>query len=146
MCLYLNPTYHRLDEEEKPFEAKKNILVYKLLAYDGIGHKTPVRNYPIQFENNKCECITKLGKPRCLLFGSVLYLEVSKGFHARIEEYTKVLSSSYYAIIPKGSHFYIGDDNDIVSDKLIIYKEEPWWFLFKKPISVQNYIEKYIQK
>lgn len=150
MCLIINCTYHPQIGFNVPdaLKANEDILVYKLLFYlKNKEYITSVRGYSIKFKFNKFVYNTRLRtKYLYSIFGSLVGYSVQDGLHAYIKSPVKISSEFHYAIIPKGSHFYIGENNDIVSDQLIIYKRKPWWFIFKKPISVDNYIEKYIQK
>lgn len=116
MCLIIDKTKHKkLFGFYLPKIAKKDISVYKVLYYSDNSIYTPHQHCHIKFHKNKA------------ILGSILIPyngKVSKGIHAFREE-IPLYSRSYKihkAIIPKGSLYYIGVNNDIVSTKLIIFE------------------------
>lgn len=143
MCLVVDLNlYQDVSLLPTPLKAEENICVYKMLVRRNNKQcRTYPLNYLINFKRNKfyykskLECFLRNNKP-----------VVEKGLHSTRLNCSFLWVDPYYAIIPKGANFYIGTSSDIVSDQLIIYKKKPWRFIFKKPISVENYIEKYIQK
>ena len=62
---------------------------------------------------------------------------VEEGIHSYVEK--RFTPGMHYAIIPKGTKFFIGCGGDVVSEKLIIYKKKP---LFFKCCNMQEYIAK----
>ena len=62
---------------------------------------------------------------------------VENGIHSYVEK--RFTTGMHYAIIPKGTKFFIGCEGDVVSEKLIIYKRKP---LFFKRCNMQEYIAK----
>lgn len=126
MCLCKSIIHNK--DYSKPFIAEKDIIVYKALGnYYCFGIKhfyTPFMNYPIVFVDGKC------------IISSVLQTNsspyVRNGVHACVNENlikitieffseTKKITK-HWAIIPKGSKYYFGADEDIVSNELIVFK------------------------
>lgn len=104
--------------------AKTDILVYKCLDFDGDIYCTPFRYMPVEFNNGRVELkseLIKIGKD-CVEIGIHSYfnkndaITISRSFHANSG------TSMHYAIIPKGSRYYVGKVNDIASTKLIIFR------------------------
>lgn len=124
MCLKLSNQF-RTDE---PLVAKKDILVYKLLDYsEETGHYcTPFQYRGVYFENGSV-CMTSdivLDKNRNVNIGLHAYFTIDAAkFVVRMFDETDV----YFAVIPKGSKFYLGTENDIVSNNLIIFKTEYYY-------------------
>lgn len=58
--------------------------------------------------------------------------EVLKGFHA-YTEHILMYNQNYihYAIIPKGAEYCVGLDGDIVSNQIIVFKDETQYLLSK---------------
>lgn len=112
MCLIINSIHYNRRNKIKPFEARKDILVYKRLIVSDYGQLiTPYRCYPINFKDGVCELQAEFG---------IWRNEVSQGIHAYTAPDTR--QCGYYnAVIPKGTKFFIGWCNDIVAEKLIIY-------------------------
>lgn len=129
MCLYT--------EQIKPKVAEKDIVVYKVLNHNMLSPYYGL-SYPLNRKiTSKLLCYDHEWSPRTPIFN------IEEGLHA----YTKrrvayarqhdlniltkesVVYSVYKAIIPKGSKYYIGLDNDIASDALIV-KRKLWFNLF----------------
>ena len=140
MCLYINTKVHKKQKGEKfpaPFIADENILVFKFLIKQWVEKKcwylTPYQTKIITFnENNYCLVKSDLIDIFCP-FGiqfsqSVLdnkrFYKVFEGIHSYYEDNADDWGEKHYAIIPKGTKFYIGDSGDIVSQKLIIFKNQ----------------------
>lgn len=131
MCLY---TYQR-----KPKLALKDIVVYKVLNKE---LKSPI----MYWYKYILDTIHVSGMSHTFVFncydGRPLF-SVEKGLHSfrnksaahtlckNLNEYRgrRYRFYIYKAIIPMGSYYYVGDDNDIVSDRLII-KRKLWLNLF----------------
>lgn len=117
MCLIIDSTKHKkLFGFYLPKIAKEDIPVYKMLYYSDSIIYTPNQWYPIKFYKNKAilrSILTQRGR------------KILKGIHAYRKDIV-VLEGSYHkmhkAIIPKGSLYYIGENIDIVSTKLIIFE------------------------
>ena len=140
MCLIVDLKFHQFHSGlPVPLKAEEDILVYKYLIIRYGRYRTYPRAYLIDFRGNKFHYKSRLECHQP--FANYI---VEKGLHTVVNNDGVPSFESYYAIIPKGSNFYIGKEGDIASDQLIIYKRKPWWFIFKKPISVKDYIKKYI--
>lgn len=135
MCL-VKSIIHKKDYSKR-FIAEKDIIVYKALDHcDTFGNKcicTPYMYYPIVFVNGKC------------IISSVLTTSdspyVSVGVHAfRTEErikrtcdfFPETKMTKHWAIIPKGSKYYIGQEEDIVTNKLIVFKTREEFRKYRK--------------
>lgn len=130
MCLYT--------KQIKPKVAEKDIVVYKILDYN-MGSPYYGLLYHL---NRKITSDLQIYDSRRFL-GTQL-LNVEEGLHSftkRIVAYltqrylniyykkSGITYSTYKAIIPKGSKYYIGLNNDIASDALIV-KRKLWFNLF----------------
>ena len=118
MCLIIDSTKHKkLFGFYLPKIAWKDIPVYKTLSHYNSGKiKTPYQSHPVIFHKKKA------------VLRSILIPyneEVSKGIHAYIKNTVSYPSHCklHKAIIPKGSLYYIGKYDEIVSTKLIIFKD-----------------------
>ena len=120
----------------KPFVAEKDIIVYKALDHcDIYGTKkicTPYQNYSINFVDGKCVMASKMGKNK---------YNVDVGIHSYITEerikktcdfFPETKMTKHWAVIPKGSEYFIGDREDIVSNNLIIFKSREHFRKYKK--------------
>ena len=125
MCL-IKSIIHK-NNYSKPFIAEKDIIVYKALDHcDTFGNKcicTPYMYYPIVFVNGKC-IISSV-----LLTNSKPYVDF--GVHAFVNEekikstcdfFPETKMTKHWAIIPKGSEYYLGQEEDIVTNELIVFK------------------------
>ena len=118
MCLVIDPTKHKkLFGFYLPKIAWKDIPVYKELHHSCSGWiKTPWRNYPVTFHENKAVLKSTFTQ---------YYDEIHEGIHAYRKEISTLRNCKIHkAIIPKGSLYYIGIRNDIVSTKLIIFEND----------------------
>ena len=150
MCLYINQNYHKKQKGEKfpaPFIADENILVSKKLEKKWVGkhywYYTPYQEKLITFnENGYCLVESDLIDTFCPFgiecvvntYYDTTYYKVYEGIHSynnkiEDEEFWKIY---HYAIIPKGGLYYIGIWGDIVSDKLIIFKNQKAFEDYKK--------------
>ena len=139
MCLYINTTFHK---KEKAIVAEQSILVYKVLeryvgkGYDNRYH-TPYQGKPINFcdegDNMFFYKTTRMVKSVPSEFNSNKC--ITKGIHAFSDKNTAIAEvnsydervyrmSLHYAVIPKGSKFFIGEDGDIVSTNLVVFKRK----------------------
>jgi hypothetical protein len=88
------------------------------------GNYVYTSNYDAIWENGSVLSVSGYKFPEENIVSTTAY--VFKGIHA----YLKLPAVSEYiyevkrAIIPKGAHYFIGDDGDIVADKMIIYDNE----------------------
>ena len=126
MCL-TKSTIHRKNYS-KPFVAEKDIIVYKALDHrDSLTRKktlcTPFRYHPISFTDGKCvmagnlECENKI----CVNIGFHSYVN-EKEVKRVCEGFPETKMTKHWAIIPKDSKYFLGEDGYIVSNKLIIFK------------------------
>ena len=157
MCLVTSTFYHKKDSNRnvKCFVAKEDILVYKCLDCIDGEYSTPSQYMPIVFTKgkyvyNKIRMSQKIG---CGIRENAL---VSKGIHAYstrdkaiklIKDFRKTNGTSmHYAVIPKGSNFYIGNDDDVVSNNLIVYREKRCFDrYYPNIIDFKQYIDKYLK-
>ena len=121
-----------------PFIAKNNIVIYKALDTKKLDNTkdicTPFMYFPIIFDNGKC--IMK--ESSMDINGEFAH----KGIHAYTSEekceitcrffYHGTGTKKFWAVIPKGSKYFIGKDEDIVSDNLIIFKNREEFRKYKK--------------
>jgi hypothetical protein len=119
MCLVIDITRHKkLFGFYLPKIAKEDIPVYKELYHYRSGRiDTPFQYYPVIFHEKKAVL-----KSIFTQHNGGIY----KGIHAyrgnviwNMKDY-----ETHKAVIPKGSLYYIGICNDIVSTKLIIFEND----------------------
>ena len=124
MCLRIDSFYHK---DYEPLTYNKNIEVIKCLHRTNNNFYTPCFNYPVQFHHGKAELTTSRFSRSSSSYYSIVNVE--QGIHSfRSHVYfNKKLLLTFKAIIPKGTLFYIGKDADMVSLKLIIFKN---WFAY----------------
>lgn len=157
MCLIASKFYHKEDNNRnvKCFVAKEDILVYKCLDCNDGEYCTPFQYMPIVFTKgkyvyNKVKMSQKIGcgirKNALVSQGIHAYrtrdkaINVSKGFHGTNGTYM------HYAVIPKGSNFYIGDNADVVSNNLIVYREKRCFDrYYPSIIDFKQYMDKYLK-
>lgn len=136
MCL-VKSDIHK-NNWDNPFIAQNNIVVYKALdtkTYNGVKNIcTPYRYLPIVFFDGKCV----MNESNMDIYGEF----INKGIHAyTTEERCKITcnmfhdetgTKKFWAVIPKGSRFFVGNGDDIVSDNLIIFKTREEFRKYKK--------------
>ena len=125
MCLTTN--------QSKPFIALHDIKCYKTLKHcTTTMYETPFVYSIILFKNGVCI-------QQCDKFGiSCNYFHINEwyifeGIHSLVYN-PRHLYFPYYskiAIIPKGTQYYVGDANDLVSLKLIIFKNRFRYWIYK---------------
>ena len=122
MCLRIDSFYH---EDYEPLTYNKNIKVIKCLHRFNNNFYTPFCKYPVQFHQGKAELITSEFS-RSYYFSNI---NVEQGIHSFRSHiyFNKKCYLTFKAIIPKETPFYIGKDADMVSLKLIIFKN---WFAY----------------
>ena len=133
MCLCVYTAKHLINNSLVPKIADTDILVYKLLSLSSNGNiYTPYQGYRIDFkEGTFVYPQTKIGKLNGISF-FVPYID--EGIHSCFSKnaITRIFNvrlysnydNIYYAIIPKGSEYYIGMDGDIVSNNLIVFENK----------------------
>ena len=150
MCLTIDRNIHVKRDGNKipfPFIADEDILVTKMLnpvsKYWLFGRKrakTPIMGYEVLFDRNGT----------ATLFATFAYdwadknryVYVDRGIHAytgvgeksynnicKMMEYNNI---EYRAIIPKGTRYYIGDDGDVVAEKMTIFVNSPAYIKYLK--------------
>ena len=136
MCLRINITFHK---KEKLIVAERSILVYKVLEryfgkeYNNKYH-TPFIGKSINFNPDDGMYFYKNTQIKKELFGSDEHKQklITNGIHSFTDKQFAIdychnslyRQSMHYAIIPKGSNFYIGCDGDIVSTNLVVFKRK----------------------
>jgi len=160
MCLSVNLDYHKV-KNNKPIAlvAKQSILVYKVLEIEDKHYRTPYEYMAINFDDEYGMFFYKT--TRFSIDGHKCTYFVSKGIHSYIDfdeaNYTNARlknlcdsnSNIYYAIIPKGSKFYIGRYfEDIVSSNLVVFKNKTKYnknkkYFGDKPIEFSEYLKKF---
>lgn len=169
MCLSVNLGFHKV-KNNKPIAlvAKQSILVYKVLEVKNKHYYTP---YMLKFANFDDEYgmffykTTRFSIDRVRFFDQGReYREylVARGIHSHIDlakanctiSYLKILCdlnaipNIHYAIIPKGSKFYIGTEGDIVSSNLVVFENEAKYnenkeYFGDEPIEFSEYFKKF---
>ena len=136
MCLKKSDIHN--NNWSNPFITKNNIVVYKALDTKRLDDtkciRTPFMYLPIVFDNGKCV----MNEPNMDIYGEF----ARKGIHAyTTEERCKKTchffnkgtgTKKFWAVIPKGSKYFVGKDDDIISDNLIIFKNREEFRKYKK--------------
>ena len=122
MCLFINKCHYVNDYDVKPYVADKDLIVCKLLIKRIFKFYTPVVYDRVKL-NKPFICDTEVMiVQQDPLRGTFPY--VSHGIHAYITKRGLIFSDNTvqrFAIIPKGTKYYVGTDDDVVSDQLIIF-------------------------
>lgn len=129
MCLTINKQVH---PNYEPMTAEKDLVVYKILRSK---RTTPFMGFPVKFIFGKARLKAEFEINFFYnQFSEETFRTVYKGIHAyltfqKCEDYIRLFSYTsdnftiHKAIIPKGTNYFIGIHNDIVSEKMIIYKK-----------------------
>ena len=158
MCLSVNLNFHKV-KNDKPIAlvAKQSILVYKVLEIEGKHYYTPFISKGINFDNEYGMFFYKTTK-FSIDRDDQHHYDVLRGIHSCIDfdkancisGYFKIfgVSNIHYAIIPKGSKFYIGSDCDIVSSNLVVFENEAKYnenkeYFGDEPIEFSEYWKKF---
>lgn len=159
MCLRIDTHIHKKNGKIKSLVAEQDILVYKVLISDGKHFCTPIRHYPIKFDNKGTYFydVKKFG-----YCGSIKEnnLEVSRGIHSYSTIFDAYHASRFkmhkvhYAIIPKGSRFFINIEsftNEIASNNLVVFSDSECYHDYHMklgitPIELYEYSLKYLYK
>ena len=126
MCLKVDRTKHWFPYMAGPKKAKRNLLVWKALRdrprtsfeEEWIKHfpASPYHQEPYTFGVIKTSKLT------------LEYLrgyEVNEGLHTLDNKFSLEWApefSRFPAIIPKGSKYFLGAEEDVVSDSLVVFK------------------------
>ena len=157
MCLVISRFYHKKDNNPnvKCFVAKEDILVYKCLDCNDGEYSTPFQYMPIVFTKGKY-VYNKVKMSKKMYCGIRKNAIVSEGIHAystrdkaiKVAKDFRKSNGTYmhYAVIPKGSNFYIGSHDDVVSNNLIVYREKRCFDRhYPSIIDFKQYIDKYLK-
>lgn len=142
MCLTVSRFWHR-GKIPKPKIAKRNIHVYKALAIYTTTYVTPFQRRAVIFKNKICNLKAELG----LEGQSDRLFYVSTGIHScrTTRKAIRVLDDSFiepthysikHAIIPKGSEYFIGAENDLVSNNLLIFETKEAYKAYRKKLLI----------
>lgn len=155
MCLIISKVYHKKDKSNmiKCLVAQEDILVYKRLDCTNGEYCTPFQYMPIIFTKGKY-AYNKVNMPKSKYYWNDT---IKVGIHAYTTKNAAITisnafyynsgTSMRYAIIPKGSKFYIGTDEDIVSNNLIVYREKRCFDRhYPNIINFKQYIDKYLKE
>lgn len=165
MCLSVDLGFHKV-KSDKPIAlvAKENILVYKVLEVKNNYYRTPYMLKGINFDDEYGMFFyktTKFGIDRVRFFDQgreYCEYDVSKGIHSYFDfdnanrdfNCLKSLgvSNIHYAIIPKGSKFYVGIEGDIASSNLVVFENETKYnenkeYFGDEPIEFSEYYKKF---
>ena len=155
MCLIISKVYHKEDSNRnvKCFVAKEDILVYKCLDCNDGEYCTPFQHMPIVFTKGKY-AYNKVNMPKSkcewndtIGVGIHSYRAKDKAIALSKSFYWGNGTSMHYAVIPKGSNFYIGNNGDIVSNNLIVYREKRCFDRhYPSIINFKQYIGKYLKE
>lgn len=111
--------------------AQKDIKVYKFVKKHWNHWNPRYRQEHIRFKY--CKLITALDKDlkpiEKLTICHYPQKEIFEGFHSRVTNRDCIANT--VCIIPKGSEFCYGDDDDIVSTQLIVFKNRFQYLMYK---------------
>lgn len=164
MCLSLNLNFHKV-KNNKPIAlvAKQSILVYKMLEAKGKNYRTPYMNKAVNFDDEYGMFFyktTRFSIDRTYFYKKYHY-DVSRGIHSFFDfdkancakDYhtnfgLNITTNIHYAIIPKGSKFYIGSNYDIASSNLVVFENETKYnenkeYFGDEPIEFSEYLKKF---
>ena len=158
MCLITSNYYHKKDNNRnvKCFVAKEDILVYKCLDCINREFRTPFQYMPIVFTKGKYiytnvymkkkTFCNKMVEGGYVWSGIHAYRTMSRAFAVSKSFYEFDGTYMHYAVIPKGSNFYIGNNDDVVSNNLIVYRDKKYFDKdYENIIDISDYIRKYIK-
>lgn len=157
MCLITSEFYHKKDKNHnvKCLIAQEDILVYKCLDCKDGHYCTPFQYMRIKFKKGKY-VYNEANMYESVCCGKATSTTIYLGIHAYGTKAAAIATSKsfhydsgtsmHYAVIPKGSNFYIGIDEDIVSNNLIVYREKRCFDRhYSNIIDVKQYIDKYLK-
>ena len=130
MCLTINENYHKGKVNlTQGIVTDTDIQVWKCLDDKADGYFTPYVGKEIKFSNG-----IATQSYRRFTWGDNKKTSIARGIHSFSEEFeaSRVAmqfhhscnTKKFYAVIPKGSHIFIGIEGDIVSDKLLIFESD----------------------
>ena len=162
MCLSVNLGFHKV-KDYKPIAlvAKQSILVYKVLRIKGEHYYTPFMSKDINFDDEygmffykttrfsfDKEYLSKRNYEHFVVKGVHSYIDFDKAKHTNDFLQSLGVSNIHYAIIPKGSKFYIGSNCDIASSNLVVFENEAKYnenkeYFGDEPIEFSEYWKKF---
>lgn len=121
MCLQVDKRFKTRQEarDYKPLIAKKDIKVYKYLVFEDDSYISPFQGFKYEKGYHYSANIGKSVFKRRHL--NVWTIECNRGLHAYTHEMNKPYFKQIIMYIPKGSEYYKGINEDIVSNNLIWY-------------------------
>lgn len=128
MCLTISKLHSVSGNEvPQPFVAQEDLVVTKILKTCKGGYKTPYKHKKISFIFGRYRYHKAKLRPKvnAYLYMPNIY-DIYEGIHSCECAPLYILGEDecmFKAVIPKGTPFYIGTRNDVVSSKLIIYKD-----------------------
>lgn len=151
MCLTINTDIHtervryrNFKKMPKPFIADKDIYCFKYLTRSGnfdIKFFTPFFCEEVVFDAKGMavmESDVKKRKYPFSIWSEVLNeYNVDNGIHSYTTQ-TPMAAIVFDAVIPKGSMYYIGQDNDLVSEKLIVFQNRTAFLVYNKENEVTD--------
>lgn len=125
MCLTIDLKKH---PDLKPIKLDKDLLVHKYLSdkknVPGLYRKRFMTKYVTPFTYTYVHFLFGKAIFRAKLDKVDAYNQIYRGIHsARAYMYSNIFIH-HKAVIPKGSLVYYGTDGDMVSNKLIIFKNK----------------------
>ena len=158
MCLITSHFYHKENSKHnvKCLVAKEDILVYKCLDCEDGVYCTPFRYMPIVFTKGKYvynkvnmgESVRYCKKDEGAYVYSGVHAYITKDKAIKVaKEFNNTNGTSmHYAVIPKGSNFYVGQSDDIASNNLIVYREKRCFDRhYPSIIDFKQYVDKYLK-
>ena len=161
MCLSVSLNFHKV-KNGKPIAlvAKQSILVYKMLEIKNKHYRTPYMSKDVNFDDEYGMFFyktTRFSINRTYFYKKYHY-DVSRGIHSFFDFdkakhtsdflLTLGVSNIHYAIIPKGSKFYIGSNCDIASSNLVVFENETKYnenkdYFGDEPIEFSDYLKEF---
>ena len=149
MCLIIYFNKHKVDENNQymPKIAKTDILVYKMLyKYSNYDYETPFQGTGIRFWDGIFIYPQTDIKIRWREYDTIdagIHTYSNKKFAKSVTDSENSFYGTYRyelfkAIIPKGSEYFIGISNDIVSNNLIVFETEKAYNEYAETHEISN--------
>lgn len=155
MCLFIDKNYHKGKVNlTQSIVTDTDIQVWKCLDVMDDCYYTPYMERKIKFDSGN-----GIATQSCKRFswGDNEKTSIARGIHSFwsrfnanyvVEQFNHTHGTNkFYAVIPKGSHIFIGNCGDIVSDKLIIFKTVFDFYNYEDEhdvIDATKYVTKYL--
>lgn len=153
MCLTINGLhYNAFEDKYIPMTAEFDLEVSKALT--GVKHYKYVNGCQIEFEIYETpfqfvQVKFKNGQLLQKASGNGAHLgkrkswEVNQGIHSvtcrtRYEFSNNHFIKWHYAVIPKGTNFFIGDFDDVVSERLLVFETKEYYEEYCKNNNVKK--------